>query len=142
MIDVITGELTFDDTVIGSNFSRDDFIQSDLYNYVIRSESFLSQYSYLLKSRKIGEYFFIINIRFDGNGRLDLINLSMTDSEEIPSWKSWSLDKENYLKIKHDEWLGEILGQPPYKYEWGDISSLYEACSAVSIIVIKWYRKH
>ena len=76
-------------------------------------------------------------IYFDKNDIIDSVSFSM--QETIPLWENWSKDEEQKLKIKHDEWLANCLGLPPYKYSWGTIESGIDIHNSTSIIVIRYF---
>ena len=58
----------------------------------------------------------------------------MSDSVE----KEWTEKNELARKELHDEWLLRELGPPPYRYEWGNLSSEYDPKGCVSDIIVAY----
>ncbi|MGH8250192.1 MAG: hypothetical protein ACREVI_05770 [Steroidobacteraceae bacterium] len=68
--------------------------------------------------------------------KLDRVFLLML----IPSDDSdqWSEELELQRKAKHDAWLRAKLGQPPYEYAWGTVTSDYDPKGCVSEIIVSY----
>lgn len=66
--------------------------------------------------------------------RLDTVCLLM----EIPEDKSgeWTMELELTRKARHDQWLRNELGDPPYRYAWGVVASEFDAKGVVSEIIV------
>lgn len=56
-------------------------------------------------------------------------------------WSNWSFENELEIKRKNDVLLEQSLGTPPYHYEWGSVSSEYDAKTGDSSITISYGRK-
>lgn len=74
---------------------------------------------------------------FDGD-RLDSAYMLM----EIPAdaTDEWTVDLELQRKALHDRWLQSELGEPPYRYAWGTVTSEFDAKGVVSEIIINYDR--
>lgn len=126
------------DLIISPKLSKKEFKSSDLYNDVI-SHDIVNEYpSYLIKPQIIADNLFTIRVLFNKEGNVFIINLDMTDGV-ISNWNNWSKRNNNKKKKDHDIWLKSQLGNPPYKYDWGEILSKYEAKSGASVIIIRYF---
>lgn len=56
-----------------------------------------------------------------------------TDKDQL-----WTEELEQKRKGIHDSWLRAALGEPPYQYQWGDISSVFDQKSCVSDIILTY----
>lgn len=52
----------------------------------------------------------------------------------------WSEDSEMRRKKHHEEWLLKELGEPPYRYRWGEVASEYDAKGVSSAIMVVYDR--
>jgi hypothetical protein len=73
---------------------------------------------------------------------INFVTLGMTDHGEIPSWDNWTIEKQMEKKRKHDAWLINEIGLPPYEYYWGGISSNYDPRSGSSTITVRYRRSN
>src|SRR5690554_2731649 len=112
-----------------------EFENSDLYCEIVESQNILNYY---LKPQIVEDEKFVIIIFFNNQNKIDFINMSILNGEEIPTWESWSEKDELFKKNKHDKWLKTHIGEPPYRYDWGEITSCYDPRSGSSIITIKY----
>lgn len=74
-------------------------------------------------------------VLFKGD-RIDAVYLLMT----TPTGKAreWTEELELERKSKHDAWLRQELGVPPYNYPWGNVTSDYDPRGCVSEIIITY----
>jgi len=69
------------------------------------------------------------------SSRLSSVSLLFTLTDDSP--EHVSRDQEFKRKEKHDTWLRAELGEPPYRYSWGQIvSAFYEQHCESDIMVI------
>ena len=54
--------------------------------------------------------------------------------------KEWSIEHELERRAKHDAWLRDELGQPPYAFSWGSVTSDYDARDCSSEIIVVYER--
>lgn len=54
------------------------------------------------------------------------------------SWKDWTEEGELKVNELNNQLLLQVLGPPPYEYEWGRISSSYDPRSGSSNIVVAY----
>ncbi len=141
MIDINNGNVMIGNTVLNNSISIKEFINSDVFKSVYKSDINSKHQKFFLKPQKIDEEYFYIYLFFDENELLNVLFLFMTDNEEMPTGKKWSLESEMKLKKQHDEWLKKNIGNPPYDYYWGSISSDYDNRSASSSITIRYIQK-
>jgi len=132
MINIIDGGIMIHNILVNAEMRRQVFIQSDLIKYVTK-EFDQSYVQYYLQPQRIGNNYFNVNITFTPEGRIMMISMSIYDGKP-PSWEDWSEEKEQKKKIVHDQLLQQALGEPPYNYEWGNISSAFSPQSGSSSI--------
>lgn len=53
----------------------------------------------------------------------------------------WTEELEHVRKQVHDDWLHSELGEPPYCYAWGEITSNYDPKGCVSDIILSYALK-
>lgn len=123
--------------IITKDLTKNDFINSSLFNDVISQQTHMFS-NYYLKPQLIGKDKFIIVLFFNQNDMIYLVNISLSNEGSVPTWTNWSQDEELKRKDMHDKWLENNIGKPPYKYLWGEISSDYDPRSGSSMITIKY----
>lgn len=66
-----------------------------------------------------------------------LLNVSMLFSMQDDSEDNLSVEHELQRKQKHDDWLRATLGDPPYRYNWGHVSSdfYHQHCESDIMVV-------
>ena len=52
----------------------------------------------------------------------------------------WSVEREFERKTKHERWLREELGRPPYNYAWGRVVSEFDPKGLASEIIVVYER--
>ena len=52
--------------------------------------------------------------------------------------RQWTAELEQERKLKHDEWLHAELGEPPYDYPWGSVTSDFDPRGCVSDIIVSY----
>lgn len=70
------------------------------------------------------------------DGRLQRVFISFS----LPSDRvgEWTVQREQERKARHDEWLKESLGEPPYEFRWGSIASDYDSKGCSSDIIVTY----
>lgn len=136
MLNLAAGEINISGEDINPRYTRKDFLNSFLYTQVIRELSY-SDYIYILKPQTIENDKFFMSICFHGE-KLNYISLSIQINDEVPRWETWSKEEQLERKIIHDKWLKEKMGPPPYKYDWGGISSKFDERSGDSSIRLQY----
>jgi hypothetical protein len=66
-----------------------------------------------------------------------LLNVSILFSMQDDSENNVSVEHERQRKLKHDAWLRGSLGDPPYRYNWGHVSSdfYHQHCESDIMVV-------
>jgi len=66
-----------------------------------------------------------------------LLNVSIFFGMQDDSEDNVSVEHERQRKLKHDEWLRATLGDPPYRYNWGHVSSdfYHQHCESDIMVV-------
>lgn len=61
---------------------------------------------------------------------------------ELPAEKKsdWTEKSELERKERHDSWLRDELGAPPYRFAWGTVDSDYDQRACVSDIIVVYAR--
>jgi len=72
---------------------------------------------------------------FDG-AKLRMISWQL----ELPPQKEavWSEEHELERKRVHDVWLRQELGEPPYRFPWGQLESNYDSKGCASAIIVNY----
>lgn len=137
MINKSSGIISLDEIVISPIISKSSFLESKVAEYIENEE--IHVYSnYYMMPQDYMEMSVRLILYFDQNDRLDMVNIYLNDPNSEVSWKTWSKEKEMKHKIIHDEWLKSELGEPPYCFKWGNVSSSYNSRSGSSSITIKY----
>lgn len=138
MINVNSGNIELDNNfLITKKLGRKEFENSSLFKDVL-SQQINTFSSYYLKPQLIGGEKFIVVLFFNQNDMIYLINISILNDGDMPSWENWSEVEELKRKDMHDTWLENNIGKPPYKYSWGEISSNYDPRTGSSMITINY----
>ena len=139
LINIKNGDIILSEfLIINKNIKKQDFIISELSKYIFRKTENIDS-TYFLKPLLIKDKYYIISIYFNSCDKISFINLSYCKDDKIPNWKNWKLDDEINKKHINDLFLKEILGEPPYCYSWGEISSNFNKQSSTSYITISYF---
>ena len=123
--------------IIQKGLSKNDFVSSRLFKDVLIQEIHAFS-NYYLKPQLIGKDKFMVVLFFNQKDMIYLVNMSLSDDGNVLSWNNWSEDEAIKIKERHDQWLEDSIGKPPYKYSWGEISSNYDPRSGSSMITIRY----
>ena len=140
--DLRNGDLALDDVslVIGRSLNKQTFLSSELgkSSKEIISNQEWSTFNTGIHSIR-GELF-VLGLSFFG---ADLVEFDLTNVQpgEKRTWSDWSKEKEMARKDRHDKWLANQLGKPPYKLAWGQVFSVYDQQSGGSSIIVR-YKSH
>ena len=124
MINQATGEvlITSVPVSLGPNFTRRKFLSSPLANgsrEMIRNEPYRS---FNAGSHEISGTPFYIVLYFYRSS-LESIDLSYSGDVGKYALPEPYEPEEQVVKRIHDQWLHQVLGPPPYSYDWGEVSS-------------------
>jgi len=72
------------------------------------------------------------------NDRLENIAWAFAMPDETAD--DWSEILELQRKKRHEDWLLKELGEPPYRFNWGEIVSEYDAKGVSSAIILVYDR--
>jgi hypothetical protein len=122
---------------IEKGLSKSDFEKSNLRNQVLDYQEY-GYTRYYIKPQLIDNDEFIMVLLFNPEGIIEFVQLGLTKNGAIPTWDNYSKDIEIDKKGKHDQWLKRKVGNPPYKFSWGEVSSNYDPRSGSSMITIKY----
>jgi len=133
MIDRNTGTISFSLGDVSRTFNKAQFLDTPIGRAAKESlvNANWSHYEIDPEDDVVG------TVLFDGNA-IDRIFLSMRmksdESEE------WSVELELQRKARHEEWLQDAMGQPPYRYCWGRVVSEFDPKGLASEIIIVYDR--
>ena len=137
MIDKQNGGISIvkNNFLIHCELTKNDFINSTLFCEATEQE--VNSYThYVLKPKDIANTIFGINLIFAPNGRILYVFLGVFETDN--PWSHWSESNELRRKALHDMWLEENLGNPPYDYSWGTVSSTYNPRAGSSTITFAY----
>jgi hypothetical protein len=129
-INTIDGVVSFSRGSLGAAGDRAEFLISSLGRTVRSEKVHGTKYQYQFDP----EVGVSATAFFDGEqlNRLFLMMSVPSDAEG-----QWTEALELERKAKHDHWLARELGNAPYQYRWGSITSDFDprGCSSEIIIV-------
>lgn len=132
-IQINSGEAVFEKGSIGPWIDKSAFLASTLGT---GSDIFVSNEPFMT-FRFTPEPGITATASFDGE-RLTSITVMMrmpTDDDRL-----WTEELENARKRIHDDWLRAELGDPPYRYGWGSIESVFDQRSCIGDLIISYSR--
>jgi hypothetical protein len=130
-IRVDTGAVEFEKGHVGPLIDKRAFLASSIGE---RSEAVISNGPF--ETRRFFPEVGIAATASFMNDRLSGVTLMMqmpTDKDRL-----WTEELERKRKGIHDDWLRAELGEPPYRYDWGDISSAFDPKGCVSDIILSY----
>ena len=137
MIDPATGEIDLGAGLrVGAGFDEQAFLASPLGAKAEAQPAAKPWANYRVRYHARGGRLFSVVLRFDA-GKLAMVQLVEIE-DEGGGWDSWSEQKEIEKKARHDEWLDALLGPPPYRYSWGEITSEFDPRGGFSSIVVRY----
>lgn len=74
------------------------------------------------------------------DGRMVMVSLAFSLPDDSP--ENVSVPHELMRKEKHDAWLREHLGEPPYRYNWGLVESVFYHQHCGSEITVSYQPGH
>ncbi len=132
-ISTIDGIVSFSSGSIGAAGNRAEFLKSSLGRTVKSEKVHGSKYQYDFDP----EVGVSATAFFDGE-QLDRIFLMMSMPSDAEG--EWTEALELGRKAKHDNWLTQQLGNVPYEYKWGSITSDFDPRGCSSEIIIMYDR--
>lgn len=122
LIDRTTGEFTVDAHRLGPDLAEAEFLRSDLGKAAGKHGR---SAPYYVVWRKIdGGIEIGMTLKFSSSGPLQRIGLQFVKQGVRGS--DWTRAMEDEIKVFHDRWLKERLGDPPYRFPWGTVRSFIE----------------
>jgi len=129
-INTFDGVVSFSSGSIGAAGNRAEFLTSSLGRTVTSEKVRGTNYQYEFDP-EVG----VSATAFYDGERLNRIFLMMSVPSDVEG--RWTEALELERKSKHDNWLARELGNVPYQYTWGSITSDFDprGCSSEIIIV-------
>lgn len=144
MINIEKGELCLLESDISINpvLKKSEVYNSRIYKEYLRNEIDIgnSFYWFHFKLITLLGVEMYIGLCFYGE-HLNSVHMAIVSNDFGTSWNDWSKEKELERKKAHDSWLLKNIGNPPYVYNWGTISSVYDNKGAVSKIIINFNKQ-
>jgi hypothetical protein len=137
MINKNSGIISINEIAISSKLNKSSFLASKMAEY-IESEEIHVYSNYYMKPQDYMDMSVRLILYFDQSDKLDMVNIYLNDSNSEISWKNWSKEKEMKHKLAHDKWLKSELGEPPYCFNWGNVTSSFNSRSGSSSITINY----
>jgi hypothetical protein len=126
-----TGRVEFDEGSVEPRLSREAFLTSSLGR---QAEVFVENEPYITY-RIHPERGVTATVSFKGS-RLESVGWLFDLPPEKE--KDWTEELELDRKRLHDEWLVRELGDPPYQYPWGELTSEYDSKGCASDIILNY----
>jgi len=135
---IVDGEIVTDKgDSISSSLTKSTFTRGRLYD---QAEIFVEnkyRVSYKLREQYLHKLPCTIILYFV-IGRLNEIHI-------YPEWKGstdkWTIDhtQEELKRQKlNEDWLKQLLGEPPYQYYWGEVVTIFDEKSGCSSVIIRY----
>lgn len=137
-IDRATGRITVCRRTVGAATSR--FAADALGG---RWRDMRNGYAWLDVEHEVpGSGSWLASFSFEGES-LEFADLVYVGADEPRGWGSWSREREEAARLRHDAWLDERLGRGPLwgdtrKFPWGRVWSGYDDRSGGSSIVVRY----
>jgi hypothetical protein len=130
-VHVQTGRVEFAGGSIERGMSRDGFLASGLGR---KAQVFVENEPYMTY-RIRPEPGVTVTLSFNGP-TLESVGWLF----DLPPDKErhWTEELEQERKRLHDEWLARELGEPPYRYPWGNLTSEYDSKGCASDIILNY----
>lgn len=125
------GTVSFDSGSIQRSMNKAGFLASPLGK---RSEPWFARDSFETY-RLTPEPGIIASTNFRN---MRLLNVSISIGLPDDSRGNQSVEHELVRKKKHDEWLLRELGRPPYRYDWGEVTSYFYHQHCESEIIVSY----
>ena len=128
-IDILDGSISFERGVISRKLARSQFLETQI-GRASRESLVNDEWRHYEIDPEVGIAGTVI---FNG-AAIDRVFLGM----KMPSDQSrqWTVELELERKAKHDRWLREMLGEPPYQYAWGRVVSEFDPKGLASEIIL------
>jgi hypothetical protein len=140
MIHRKTGEIELGNGLrIGPAYTEAQFLSSPLARMSKALSRTQPWSGYRTARQRISDRTFRVTLHFL-TGKLAAVELFEVGAESKAFWNDWSEREEEERKASHDAWLASLLGAPPYRYSWGDVTSEFDPRGGYSSIVVRFAR--
>ncbi len=130
-ISVVDGSILFDAGSIGPHLDRSAFLATRIG--VSARETLVNEGWVTLEFNP--EPGILGTARFKDDQLRDLYFLMQISGDEA---RKWTEELEQERKEKHDAWLRDELGEPPYQFAWGKVISDFDPRGWVSEIIVSY----
>jgi hypothetical protein len=138
MIEKLTGKIQLAQITLWPMMPKELFEGSPLRPEVLRVDKINDYTTFYIKPQSIDNVFFGVELSFNPQDRLFMVSFYRIDREDCPYILEASQKREIKNKQLNDKLLANILGRPPYNFQWGEVTSLYYAQSSSSNITIRY----
>jgi hypothetical protein len=132
-IDTLTGTISFSQGDISCLLNKARFLDTSI-GRVAKESLVNANWSHYAIDPEVGVAGTVL---FKGDV-IDRIFLSMRMKSDES--REWSVEQELQRKARHEDWLKEEIGAPPYKYHWGRVVSEFDPKGLASDIIIVYDR--
>ena len=134
-IDSFTGRVELEGiNLIGPQLKQEVFVASPFWQRSRRGLVNKQWVSYSV-SAKDGSNEFAVTLVFFGD---EIVEIRMAKNEPSATWTNWSEERELQRKADHDCLLKALLGRAPYRFAWGEVTSIFDAKSGSSEIIVRY----
>ena len=137
-IDRRTGEFAVGEQKLGRGLVEKDFLNSELGSAAREIRRSGSRHYYETWRQISPEMEMGLTLGFFPGGPLQ--RLSAQFVSPATRGAAWSKAREEEIKCFHDNWLKEQLGDPPYRFPWGNALSILDRHWYSANIVIDYTR--
>ena len=143
MLNIGNGDIKLlTNTIINKSFTEKKLQLDEIYKMINRSYTINEWRYYTFKLVSINNLDLVIKLVYNDT------NLEMCSLKHYGSFEEIPYCSENEIKRLHihNHWLENMLGKPSesedwgikYKFQWGEVSSVYSPQTPESAIFIKW----
>lgn len=133
MIRRTDGSLTLGALHVAPDLTKSSFLGSELSQGAEVLVKHSRWVSYKLPDREAYGYPITVAIFFEDE-RLTSYHLCCGLPDDTGSWADWSEAREIRRQAIHDALLAQWLGEPPYRFPWGESASVFDDKAGSSYI--------
>lgn len=130
-IDATTGSVSFISGTLRPELVKSDFLTTELG---LRARKVLENEGWVQLNFEAEPGVGVTALFKDDNLHQVFVTFRLPGDDDL----AWTQPHELKRKARHDEWLLNELGAPPYKYSWGSVVSDFDLKDSVSDIIVTY----
>lgn len=130
MIDTTNGVVSVGDRILSGATGEAEFTEAEQFGY--RGPRY---HSYRIQGEVLGRPAVVI-VTFD-DGSMQSARIVMVE-ETATGVSDWGRDEAERLRERHDSLLFDALGEGPYEYPWGRVTSVVSQQNWEASISVEW----